>query len=113
MPTRDAMKTIYKYTIPRGKFGYSDGPCELLIPDGAQFLHTGLTKYGVVSTSGRTTYEDRVTVWFLVDTSAKEVRRSFYVIQTGVEVPKGVAYLGTVIAVDDVYVFHLFEGHHA
>lgn len=91
------MKTIYKYTIP------IDRPVTHSIPGG----YSALPLY--VDTQHRDI--DKVQVWFLVDTDAPSVDRTFIVVGTGTPFPvlDNISYIGTAKVMEGTLMWHVLE----
>lgn len=90
------MRTIYRYSIPiRDRF-------TIELPFGARFLHAECQL--------RAPHE--ASMWFLVDTEQKPVKRTFAIVGTGNPAPDYInasEHLATFQMLVGAFVWHLFE----
>lgn len=85
---------IYKYAIPL------HGPAQFLLDEGVEILHVGM-QYDPQY------LEDVVVFWAYCTDGAPTAPRSFKIVGTGWEVPKGAIHRGTVQ--QGQFVWHLME----
>lgn len=81
------MVTVYKYPI---------NGTQLSLPLSAKVRHVGLDPY------------DRLSLWIELDTEEPKVPFNVFAIGTGSEVPAGVPFVGSIVAVP--YVLHVYMG---
>lgn len=85
---------VHKYEVPSGEGAVA-------MPMGATLLH--------VAVQPNAGDGEGVYLWALVDRDAPQHMRNLGYFATGEEIPDGVNYVGTAIASNGAFVWHVFE----